>query len=134
MNAKQRMYMRIEKHGNDLKTIFNLDGDPIQLSKKIHMIEVKAHRLATDFCNGDNGITTETWEPATEKILTALDKVLNFKKQGIPVFVSGDARGYALKIDDEYVRKYNLDIYKDWGGYGILAPEFDGHVFLWQRR
>ena len=127
MNAKQRMYQRIEKHGNDLKRIFwLLDVDAIKLSKKIHMIEVKAHRLATDYCNGENGIDSETWEPETEKILTALDKILNFKKQGIPVFLNGDARGYALKIDDEYVRKYNLEIYRDFGGYGILSPEFDG--------
>jgi hypothetical protein len=43
-----------------------------------------------------------------------------------PIFLNGDARGYALKIQDDYVRDNNLDIHKDWGGYGILAPEFDG--------
>mgnify|MGYP001601958777 FL=1 len=126
MNEKQRMYQRIEKHGNDLKRIFNLDIDAIQISKKVHMIEVKTLRIATDYCNGENGIDSKTWEPETEKILKALDKVLNFKKQDIPVFVNGDVRGYALKIDDDYVRKYNLEIHKDWGGYGCLAPEFDG--------
>jgi hypothetical protein len=127
MNAKQRMYERIEKHGNDLKTIFNLDAaDPIKLSKQVHMIEVKAHRIALDYCNGNNGVDSETWEPLTDKILTSLDKILNFKKQGIPVFVNGDARGYALKIDDEYTRDKNLNIHRDFGGYGILSPEFDG--------
>jgi hypothetical protein len=29
-----------------------------------------------------------------------------------------------LKIDDDYVRKNNIDIYKDFGGYGIIAPDF----------
>ena len=47
---------------------------------------------------------------------------LPFKK--IPVFVNGDPRGYALKIDDSYVKKFNLKIERDWGGYGIIAPDF----------
>ena len=47
-------------------------------------------------------------------------------KQGHPVaiFLNLDPRGYALKIDDQDARA--LDIYKDWGGYGIICPEFDG--------
>ena len=126
MNAKQRMYQRIEKHGRNLKQIFHIDEDACRLSKRVHMIEMRAARIALDYCNGDNGIDSETWEQMTDKILTSLDKVLNFKKQGIPVFVNGDARGYTLKIDDEYVRANNLDIHRDWGGYGILSPEFDG--------
>jgi hypothetical protein len=126
MNAKQRMTERIEKHGNDLNRIFNLNDDPTKTAKMIHRFEAKAHQLATDYCNGENGIDSETWEPAADKILDALDKKINFKKAGIPVFLNGDARGYALKIDDEYVRNNNLEIHKDWGGYGILAPELDG--------
>jgi len=124
MNAKHRMYLRIEKHGNDLKTIFNLDMDAIQLSKKVHMIEVKAARIALDYCNVN--IDMEAKEKAEEAILKALDKVLNFTAQSIPVFFNGDPRGYTLKIDDAYVRANNLDIHRDFGGYGILAPEFDG--------
>jgi len=125
MNAKQRMYMRIEKHGNDLKTIFNLESaDPIKLSKQIHMIEVKAARIALDYCNG--GMELDAFEVEKEKMLKALDKVLNFTAQSIPVFFNGDPRGYTLKIDDEYVRANKLEIHTDWGGFGILSPEFDG--------
>jgi hypothetical protein len=126
MNKKERMYQQIEKHGQDLNRIFGLNEDPIKLSKRLHTIEAKAHKLAEDYCNGENGVDTETWPELTDKILDRLDKIINFRKQKIPVFVNGDARGYALKIDDEYVRANNLQIYKDWGGYGILAPEFDG--------
>ena len=125
MNAKQRMYQRIEKHGNDLKRIFNLDSaDPIKLSKQVHMIEAKAARIALDYCNGDINSDTKLLNEAL--LLKRLDKVLNFSAQDIPVFFNGDPRGYTLKIDDEYVRANNLDIHKDWGGYGILSPEFDG--------
>lgn len=124
MNKKERMYQQIEKHGNDLNKIFGLNEDPIKLAKKLHALEVKAHKLAEDYCNGI--VTTEDWEGLTEVILEKLYKALNCKGEDIPVFVNGDARGYALKIDDEYVRANELKIYKDWGGYGILAPDFDG--------
>jgi len=40
----------------------------------------------------------------------------------IPVFFNSDPRGYALKIKDDYTR--DITIYRDWGGYGILAPDF----------
>lgn len=39
------------------------------------------------------------------------------------VFLNRDPRGYALKIDSEYVRAHSLAIHRDWGGYGIIAPE-----------
>ena len=44
----------------------------------------------------------------------------------VPVFVNKDARGYALKIDDEWMRAHpGVWLHSDWGGYGILAPEID---------
>ena len=47
--------------------------------------------------------------------------ILKYKKN---IFVNGDARGYALKIDDNYIRSNNFNIYRDFGGYGIIAPDF----------
>jgi hypothetical protein len=138
------MYQRIEKHGNDLKTIFNLESaDPIKLSKQLHGLEVKANRAATCLCNtntlgrleltryeeqrGDVKQATEEEQDAFfDGILNKVDKFLNFKSQGIPVFINHDPRGYALKIKSEYVSANQLDIYRDFGGYGILSPEFDG--------
>jgi hypothetical protein len=128
MNAKTRMNGRIEKHGADLNRIFNLNSEPIATAKMLHRFEFKAHQLATDYCNGERGIDSETWEPAADKILDALDKKINFRAQSIPVILNGDARGYALKIDDDYTRANNLEIHRDWGGFGILAPEFDGKI------
>jgi len=34
-----------------------------------------------------------------------------------------DPRGYALKLDDEWTRANAPHIHRDWGGYGILAPD-----------
>jgi len=126
MNAKQRMYMRIEKHGNDLKRIFPAVShlDAIKLSKKVHMIETKANYLALRYCNGD--IDMDEIDKGAAKLMASLDNVLQYSLAAVPVFFNRDPRGYALKIDDEYVRNFNVDIYRDWGGYGILAPEFDG--------
>ncbi len=142
MNAKQRMYMRIEKHGNDLKRIFNLEAaDPIKLSKQLHGLEVKANRAATCLCNTNTldmlelnrfagydvkQATEEEQDTFFDAILNKVDKILNFKSQNIPVFINHDPRGYALKIKEKYVQANQVDIYRDFGGYGILAPEFDG--------
>jgi hypothetical protein len=128
MNAKERMNNRIITHGLNLMRIFpsNVESDPVKLCKKIHRLEIKAHQLSTDWCNGD--IDSDTWEKETDKILTSLDKILYFRIHRIPVYINGDARGYALKIKDDYVRDHNLNIQKDWGGYGLLAPEFDGKL------
>jgi hypothetical protein len=126
MNKHERMNEQIRRHGENLQRIFNVDMDADKLARKIHSLELKAHKLATDYCNGENGVDSENWEDLSDAILAKVDKVLNFKRQGIPVFVNGDARGYALKINDDYVRDNGIEIHKDWGGYGILAPEFDG--------
>jgi len=126
MNKKQRMNEEILNHGLKLKKIFDLQEiGPVTLCKKLHRLEGKAHRMATDYCNGL--IETEDYMEKKEKsTLKSLDKILGFTIKGIPCIINSDPRGYALKIDDEYVRNHNLDIYKDWGGYGILAPEFNG--------
>lgn len=129
MNKKDRMYKQIEAHGQKLLKVFPnaIEKNPVDLCKKLHRLENRAHRLATDYCNGDNGVTTDNWQEKCAPILESLDAILRFSSEGIPVFLNGDARGYALKIRDEYVRDHSLDIHRDWGGYGIIAPEFDGN-------
>lgn len=45
------------------------------------------------------------------------------RKPLVPVFVNLDPRGYALKINDEWMRANNVRLHSDFGGYGILAPD-----------
>ena len=123
MTKKEKMYKAIEQHGENLNRIFKTDLDNITLSKRLFSLENKAHRLSTDYCNGDIG-SCEEWESLTDKLLVKVDKLIGYKEKNIPLFVNGDARGYALKIDDEYIRANDIKIHKDWGGYGILAPDF----------
>jgi len=131
MNKRERMNEQIKAHGEDLKRAFDISlVDPDTLARKLYRIELEARRLALDYCNGANNVTTENWEELTEKILAKVDNVTGFKRKGVPVFVNGDARGYALKINNAWVKGYQNKggrIYTDWGGYGILAPEFDGN-------
>lgn len=58
-------------------------------------------------------------------------KMIRHPRPLVPVFINRDPRGYALKIDDEWLRKMRdnpntvhlASIERDWGGYGIIAPE-----------
>lgn len=134
---KERMYQRIEKHGEDLNRIFKTKFDNVTLCKKLHSLEAKAHKLAEDYCNGVNGVDSENWDEKCKPILEKVYAILNNGKpfedrphqRKVPIFVNGDARGYALKINDAFMNlleKQGKTLHKDWGGYGILAPEFNG--------
>ena len=119
MTKKEIMYNKIKQHGDNLKSLFNVEIDSVALCKKLFRLETKAHKLSTDYCNGL--IDCDFWEVESDKILDKVSKVLNCKTQS-NFFVNGDARGYALKLDDNFSK--DKTIYKDWGGYGILAPDF----------
>ena len=124
MNARERMNERIEKHGKDLNEIFASGLEPVTLCKKLRRLELQATELTTDQCN--------TGTDHEEKLNIILGKVRRWLfdnksnyncKLYEAIFINGDPRGYALKIDDQYVRDHNLQIHRDWGGYGILAPD-----------
>ena len=114
---KYIMYKRIAKHGDTLKEMFNLDVDSVALCKKLFRLENKAHKLATDYCNGE---FKGDIEKETDKILAKVSEILNTST--FNMFVNLDARGYALKFFDDYSK--DKPIHKDWGGYGIIAPDF----------
>lgn len=123
MNKKQQQAEDILQHGFKLKRIFNIGDEigPVELCKKVHRLETTQHRLNEISCTRE---MTAREEKQDEGMLDRLDAILGFKALNIPVFVNGDPRGYAFKIPSEYVREHNLDIHTDWGGYGIIAPEF----------
>ena len=114
---KIRMNENIQKHGENLNTIFETDYEPVTLCKKLFRLENKAHRLSLDYCNGV--IQFERWELETDIILAEVVVILGNR---LGIFVNSDARGYALKIDDRLAE--SMTIHKDWGGYGIIAPDF----------
>lgn len=125
MGKKAERAEKIMRHGWRLLRIFpksGYAGSPVSLYERLHRLEAEAHTLAERGCNEQLPDEYEARKEAS--ILKRLDAILKFKDADIPVFLNGDPRGYALKIEDAYVKEHNLDIERDWGGYGILCPEF----------
>lgn len=123
------MYSNITRQGEALNGIFNTGLEPITLCKKLRRLENQAHALAEDYCNGV--VIDENRDKQETVILGKVNKVLFGKrKPDVPVFLNFDCRGYALKIGSEWLRDWEqaksgyTSVYKDWGGYGILAPDF----------
>jgi hypothetical protein len=148
MNTQTRD--RIIRHGQALLAAFPnaVERDPLALCKKLRRIETVAHRFATDYCNGDVSSDDEgekfyrqhgrgTSGPflteaidGPEVFLARVCKILSItpdKAKETGLFVNLDARGYALKLSDEWTRQHNatadLRLHSDWGGYGIIAPD-----------
>ena len=114
----QKMQKRIEAHGEALNKIFGTNHTPVTLCKKLRALEKRANMAALDYCNGY--IEQNRYTALIEPIWCAVGTLLGNK---VPFLISGDPRGYALKIDNEIMAKYHLKIHADWGGYGILAPD-----------
>jgi hypothetical protein len=111
------------------------------LYRKLRRIEALANRAATAQCNGeayqgqpfrpdwhaDGSEGTEEnptqWEVFSDSIRAKVAKVFGGKLPAGFRF-NQDPRGYALKLDNEKV-KLPQGMYTDWGGYGILAPDFN---------
>ena len=125
---RMEMYARIKKHGEDIKKIFSLpaDTDPIKLCKSLRRLETKAQKIQEIHGNGK-------YEEAAREEAQLMNKLKNllmpdstpeeFLKFGI--FLNTDPRGYALKIPDNIVKQNNWTIHKDWGEFGIIAPDLN---------
>ena len=138
----------IREHGLGLIKFFGLDPnlvDPINLCKKLRRLENQAHRITTQLCNGFPDLYAEVAEKVTKNLEDELDKIegkvrdllesyqrpRQFKKINA-IFINHDPRGYALKLDTEtieYFEELGEDFpHKDWGGYGILAPDLTSDI------
>lgn len=83
-------------------------------------LENKAHKMATDECNGTANYSDVKWTKIEHQVRALFaPKYLN------GFIINSDPRGYTLKIDESIVRLENIKLYKDWGGYGILSPDFN---------
>ena len=99
-----------------LSTNVNCPPYPFDVLGELYKLERKANRITTDQCNGEGN--EDAQEKQLNKILTRVNELLKVKT----AFINGDPRGYALKLNEEEAKE--LGIYQDWGGYGILAPQF----------
>jgi hypothetical protein len=144
MNAT--LQERIERHGRNLLAIFPdaTEQDPVKLCKKLRRLERIGNAIGLRMCNGPEYREAELWA-AKERVLTKVQALLGYQTGGVPVILNLDPRGYALKIDDEWMSKTNqhdcgyvgpcttcpkcvrpterVRLHRDWGGYGIIAPD-----------
>lgn len=118
LTQKQLMYKFVKEHGDNLKSIFDIDIDSIDLCSKLFRLENKAHEFTTNHCN--IGYSDDEVDSFEDEILSKVSSLLNCDKN--IMFLNGDARGYALKFTSEFSK--DKDIHKDWGGYGIIAPDY----------
>lgn len=122
MNAKT--LAAVMRHGRALQAIFPAARsiDPVELCRKLRRIERQGEELGLRLCNGPEYPEGEA-DAVAECILANVAVLLEYKAAGVPVILNRDPRGYALKIDDEYMRKTGAKLYSDFGGYGIIAPD-----------
>ncbi len=113
----------IKKHGRQLLAIFPnaQEQDPVKICKKLRRFEQQANQAAIDLCNIPN------YQDKAEAIWAGVAAHVHnlLGHGGAPIEINRDPRGWALKISDEWMRKHDTRLYKDMGGYGILAPEFN---------
>ena len=120
MNKKQyQKFEAAQRHIKNLKRLFPRlrrleDADALEI---LYRLEAKQSRAAVAYCNGD--MQMEEYEVLTARMLLRLQDILG---RGAPLVLGGDPRGYALKLDEEWSK--DKQIYRDWGSYGIIAPEF----------
>ena len=119
MSNKDEIYERMKQHGENLKAIFEVDTDAVELSVLLRRIELFANRNARAWCNGD--IDEKKYNFENVLIESAICDLLGFCALDI-VFINSDPRGYSLKIESEVAK--DMNIHRDMGGYGILSPDF----------
>jgi len=133
---RRKMQAAIETHAANLEAIFpNATRSGAALCKALLRLERKANWAAACLLNTNtlhlqelNRFTGYDVEQATEeeqdaffdKILASVCKLLGPEAREL-VFINYDARGYTLKIKSE--KAQGLKIHKDFGGYGIIAPD-----------
>lgn len=123
MNTKQLKYLK-SKHFVELKEL----GYIYSSLGKINGLERRVHAFAERLCNEDIPESTEN-----RQLKKFMDEATELFGGELPTgfFINLDPRGYALKLDDTaYSRDpeasdYMPITYRDWGGFGILAPEWE---------
>lgn len=118
---KEKMYQDIEQHGTNLLGIFPnaKEQEPVKLCKALHLYESKAALIALNLCNGVFEIDEQL--PELDSIKAKVINLLGTPAEST-VFINLDPRGYTLKLTSEFSADKN--IHRDWGGFGILSPDF----------
>lgn len=100
MKTKHENYnLQRTRHHAALETLRSPDchQSGLQLWRKLRRIEARTHRAAKLYCNGE--IEESDWNTAQAQAVDDLRDVFGWLPSGI--FINGDPRGCALKLDGE---------------------------------
>jgi predicted HAD superfamily phosphohydrolase len=128
MNAKTKA--AVIAHGKQLLKIFPhaIERDPIKLCKRLRRLERAGQALALRLCNGPDYADGEAARIG-DAIMDKAEALLRFKKSRVGVSLHADPRGYALKIEADWMFAHpKARLHHDWGGYGIIAPDLTESV------
>ena len=130
MTKKEQRQAQLNRHYNSLNNLYKLNTgedhpNPKRLSSTLLRLECEAHREKLGQMNDNIGEQCNEdgdYIESDNRIEAIKEKVLKlFKGKLNGFFINYDARGYALKIKTEAIGDTGL--HRDFGGYGILAPE-----------
>jgi len=108
------------RHIQILGEMFGKDvPNPYETYEILLKAEKEANRRMCKECN--EAIDEEQSEKWMENFLARLQKKLGVEKMPEGFFVNGDPRGYSLKMK---AGTFPSGFWTDFGGYGILVPEF----------
>lgn len=122
------MKVSIETHNiinaaNHIKLLGEMFGfdypNPYEAFNILLKAEREAHRQTTKECN--IAVSEDESDKWHEKFISRLTKKLGVAKMPDGFFINYDPRGYALKMKEG---TFPQGFWTDFGGYGILAPEF----------
>lgn len=116
-------------HHKALEALATQDGfnpqSGLNLWRKLHRLETEVHSATTAQCNGEayQGQpyrNEQEWELYLQHVEYRVRAILGTLPKGF--LVNDDPHGYALKIESDALPE---GMHRDWGGYGILAPEIN---------
>ncbi len=93
--------------------------NPYEVYDILLKAEREAHRQTTKECN--EHVSDEDSDKWRENFIRRLTKKLYVDKMPDGFVINYDPRGYALKMKEG---AFPQGFWTDFGGYGILAPEF----------
>lgn len=120
LRVRRAHHLALAKFANVKGSEDDLANAGLKIWRKLRRIEQEAHRMAESYCNGT--IDSDSMDKAEAFFSKEVGDILGQVPRGF--FVNRDPRGYALKLDPEFMHVPD-GMQKDWGGYGLLAPEID---------
>lgn len=111
----------VQRHMDKLSKIL---GVTITEDKMLALaeIELEGHRFAEKCCNGE--LTDDEYCKLLGQAASRAYELLTNGEYNSAVMFNGDPRGHFLKLEYKFLIEKESKLTTDWGGYGIIVPDF----------